>query len=152
MSVPTVPRSRLLVQTTLLAALALVGPCAAAVGSRLPADAETLAIREALAIGRVGSYGRNPLHIDPIQHALATGTWSVPAPDDVIIAADGASRTWESIDDLGGEFFAQPENRQGYALVTIDSEVDRIMILHASGHGMVYVNGEPRCGDPYSAG
>ena len=40
--------------------------------------------------------------------------------------------------------------RGGYAFATFDSPTERIMLLEAAGHAMVYVNGEPHTGDPYS--
>jgi hypothetical protein len=42
--------------------------------------------------------------------------------------------------------------RGSYLAVEIGSEDERILILEASGHALVYLNGEPRVGDPYSHG
>ena len=36
--------------------------------------------------------------------------------------------------------------------MNVPSDDDRVMILEASGHSLVYANGEPRAGDPYSHG
>src|SRR5262249_16674597 len=36
--------------------------------------------------------------------------------------------------------------------VPVTSDIDQIVLLNAIGHGLVYVNGEPRAGDPYSNG
>src|SRR5207249_6706640 len=40
----------------------------------------------------------------------------------------------------------------GYACFAVTSDTERVMILAASGHAMVYVNGEPRAGDVYQTG
>ena len=40
----------------------------------------------------------------------------------------------------------------GWIYATVDSPAERVMLLEASGHGSVFVNGEPRGGDPYSWG
>jgi poly(3-hydroxybutyrate) depolymerase len=37
----------------------------------------------------------------------------------------------------------------GYQYIAVESPVDRVMLLHAAGHSMAYINGEPRYGDPY---
>ena len=42
--------------------------------------------------------------------------------------------------------------RGTYLLFVVTSERERVMMLEASGHGVAYVNGEPRVGDPYSFG
>jgi dienelactone hydrolase len=36
--------------------------------------------------------------------------------------------------------------------MTAEASASRVMLLEASGHSMVYVNGEPRVGDPYETG
>jgi dienelactone hydrolase len=40
----------------------------------------------------------------------------------------------------------------GWIYATVNSATERVMMLEASGHGTVFVNGEPRGGDPYSWG
>src|SRR5262249_12914406 len=48
--------------------------------------------------------------------------------------------------------FAHTALRGGYAYFAVPADEEQVVILEASGHGMVYVNGEPRVGDPYSTG
>ncbi len=40
----------------------------------------------------------------------------------------------------------------GYAYVSVEMPHERVMLLEAAGHSMVYVNGQPRAGDPYNTG
>jgi dienelactone hydrolase len=69
-----------------------------------------------------------------------------------VTLADGSTRAWSAARTGEDGTLAVEEMRGGYALFTIDSPTERIMLLNARGHGMVYVNGEPRCGDPYDLG
>ena len=39
---------------------------------------------DALLIGRVGRHGRVPLHIDPIEQQVVTGTWRPPLAGDTV--------------------------------------------------------------------
>ena len=40
----------------------------------------------------------------------------------------------------------------GYACWVLDSDAERVVLLDARGHGVVYVNAAPRTGDPYGNG
>jgi hypothetical protein len=53
-------------------------------------------------------------------------------------------------DDKG--VFKHQSLQGGYAYLTVDSDAAKSAILEASGHAMVYVNGEPRAGDMYQHG
>lgn len=90
--------------------------------------------------------GRNvaglPVVVDPVQAALAGGTWEPPL----------AGEVWERVEADGEGVFRDRRLAGGYAFARVESDRERVMLLRAAGHGMVYVNGEPRAGDVYSHG
>jgi dienelactone hydrolase len=130
-------------------AVALVHP---APGATVSATADDGVFAEALVIAPVGRSGRSAVHTDAIEAAIAAGKWSSPKPDDTITLPDGATRRWESVRANADGVFQHRSLAGGYAYVAATAPSDRVMLLDAAGHGMVYVNGEPRVGDPYSSG
>ncbi len=81
---------------------------------------------------------RTPVRIDPIEASLYEGTLDPSKWDDVTTTADKP---------FGGRQFGS-----GYAYFEVNSTSDKPMFLEAKGDSMVYVNNEPRAGDPYSWG
>ena len=139
-------------------AIALSAAVAAEPQSDAAAPPDTVALTEYLVLPAVGQYGRLPLHRDAVEAQLVAGTWKLPADGDAVEAPDhpagGARRreTWRTVNvDDDGTLDVQ-KLHGGYALATFDSPTERVMLLEAAGHAMVYVNGEPRAGDPYSLG
>jgi pimeloyl-ACP methyl ester carboxylesterase len=113
---------------------------------------DELVVSEYLVLPRVGRYGRVPIHVDPVQAQLVRGTWTPPQVGDEITTHDGKAITWS--DATAGEdgFVANDALRGGYAYASIESPQRQVVLLEASGHAMVFVNGEPRAGDPYLTG
>lgn len=109
-------------------------------------------MREALVIGRVGRYGRRPIHLDAVEGRLVAGAWTAPQAGDAVTLPDGSTQTW--VEAAAGEngWIEHGALRGGYACWSIDSPQRRVMILDAAGHRMVYVNGTPRGGDVYGNG
>ncbi len=138
--------------TWLLRAAVLVLITTPAVAIELAPDASDLELRETLAIHRVGEYGRAPVHTDAIEALIVAGTWKPPAAGDSITLPDGSTRTWEAVTAGEDGWITSPLLRGGYAYAAVESPVARVMLLEASGHSLVYVNGEPRAGDPYQTG
>ena len=107
--------------------------------------------QDALAIPAVGRYGRSAVHLDALEGQIVAGQYSTPQAGDKLKSPNG-ERTWQAVKfDKDGRLKSK-ELAGGYVLVPFPSETERAMILEASGHLMVYVNGEPRTGDPYSTG
>lgn len=105
-----------------------------------------------LVLPAVGQYGRMPLDRDPIEAQIVRATWKAPADGLAVEAADGSTRAWRAADvDEHGAIDAK-SLRGGYAWATFDSPAERVMLLEAQGHAMVYVNGDPHAGDPYDLG
>jgi dienelactone hydrolase len=145
----TAGRQRKLLLPIAVAALAAIALRATAAPT---ADADEIVLREALVIEPVGRFRRSAVHTDAIEARIVSGTWSTPRAGDVVDLPDGTERTW--IETTAGDdgWLTGDALRGGYVLYTVESEADRVMILHARGHSLVYVNGEPRGGDPYGYG
>ena len=108
--------------------------------------------REFLILPRVGQYGRTPMHVDPIQAALARGAWRTPTAGSTVAGAEGYAVEWrEASADADGRL-RHSALRGGYAYTQVDWPRDEVLLLEAVGDAMVYVNGEPRAGDPYETG
>ena len=114
--------------------------------SNLPSE---IRFREFLTISAVGQVGRLPLHADPIDAAMANGSWHPPEAGDALTSFDDRVRQWrvEEVDDEG--WLSARRLRGGYALFSVQSAAERTMILDGTGFATVFVNGEPRGGDPY---
>jgi dienelactone hydrolase len=109
-------------------------------------------LRQGLAIKSVGRYGRSPVHEDAIEAQVISRSWIPPTAGDKIVLPDGSEQTWEPLSANKDGQFEGPALQGGYAYFMHESPGERVMILEAAGHNMVYVNGEPRTGDPYEYG
>jgi poly(3-hydroxybutyrate) depolymerase len=134
----------------LLTAVAALAPIQAAAGP--PAGTAEIVLREALVIEPVGRFRRSAVHTDAIEARLVADAWTRPRAGDVVELPDGTKRVWTEAMAGDDGWLKGDALRGGYVHYTVDSESDRIMILHARGHSLVYVNGEPRGGDPYNLG
>jgi pimeloyl-ACP methyl ester carboxylesterase len=114
-----------------------------------PEPAKEIVLREGLVIPPVGRYGRSPVHTDALESQIVAGKWAAPKAGDVVKLEDGSSRRWESAQAAKDGAFTHQALAGGYAFFTVPSKEQRIMLLEASGHATVYVNGEPRTGDLY---
>ncbi|MFM8783948.1 MAG: hypothetical protein ACKOFI_02030 [Phycisphaerales bacterium] len=144
-----------------LCALLLAAPLA-----QSAAPAGEIVIREALAltVDAPRSASRTLLRIDPVEYALITGTLGTPKDGALPSLGDGVrsakdQRPWTAVTAGGdGVFSGERGTPAGDALsggwfhATVDAPEAGVMMLVASGHGSVFVNGNPRGGDPYSWG
>jgi poly(3-hydroxybutyrate) depolymerase len=105
-------------------------------------QAQEIVIREGLGI-RVPGARRSAVHVDPVEHLLITGKWKAPT--------DGKEGWTKASANAQAEFRGGPI-AGGYLYTTVDVPNAKVMLLEASGHTLVYVNGVPRAGDPYSYG
>lgn len=121
--------------------LALVPAVALAAPPELPA--------EAVVLPGAAAGGRNPVPLDPVGAALASGEWKAPKPGDKFAIPGGLERTWAAAAVKNG---AVPVPPGGVAYLAVKSDAARVVVLQASGHGMVYANGEPHAGDVYGTG
>jgi dienelactone hydrolase len=114
--------------------------------------AEEIVLREGLVVRSVGRSGRSPVHTDAIEAQIVAGRWQAPKAGDVIALPDGSVRSWEVLKAGEDGSFRHPALAGGYAYLPAVSDRDRVMLLEAAGHAMLYANGEPRVGDPYQTG
>jgi dienelactone hydrolase len=151
------------------AAICLVFAWPALADLTLADDAKSLALSEALAIDGVSSWARRPINVDGVVAAMVDGVLGDPARNpkagDTLavppaLEKEGGPTTaaWKQV---GGEVKGEGMQASGvfgemprgtYLLFAVHSGRERVMMLEASGHGVAYVNGEPRVGDPYSFG
>jgi dienelactone hydrolase len=109
-------------------------------------------LREGLGIRTGGTRGRTAFHTDPIEALVVSGKWTRPQAGDALSSTAGTNRVWETVTAREDGSFTNSLLRGGYVYLPYVSDSDRTLILEAQGHTMVYVNGEPRTGDPYSNG
>lgn len=111
-----------------------------------------LSVREFLVIDAVGRAGRSPIHTDAIEARIVTGETIVPHEGDSIVLPDGSSKTWQRAKVGGDGTLVHDALRDGYAYASVECDSAGVWLLEAAGHGLVYVNGVLRTGDPYSLG
>ena len=111
-----------------------------------PAEPQGVELTDFLVLPALGSSGRTPLHQDPIEGRIARGDWKTPTEGDEVKAIDGSIVRWRRLAAGAADV---PRLAGGYALATVDLPEPRIFMLRAAGHVAVYVNGEPRVGNPY---
>ena len=127
------------------------GLCPAASG-QTETTGDEYTMHRCLVVGRVGRYGRRPVHVDAVEAQIVAGRWTAPQAGDEIELPDGEKRPWTEATAGEDGWLSHDALRGGYACWSVDSPGRRIMILDAAGHRMVYVNGVPRGGDVYGNG
>lgn len=108
--------------------------------------------REGWAVKGVAQGGRRPFSPDAVAALMARGTFTIPQDGASITTADGKTQKWERVSADKDGAFDGSAFAGGYLYVTTEIAMARTAMLEASGQGMVYVNGEPRAGDPYGYG
>lgn len=103
-------------------------------------------------LDRVGVYGRNALHTDAVEAQFIRGGWLSPKAGDSITLPDGSVHAWTAASAGEDGWLNHQALGGGYALFTVHSDADRVMLLSCRGNNLVFVNGEPRTGDPYNLG
>lgn len=105
-----------------------------------------------LCVKRVGKLGDGQFALDPIEAARIAGTFVPPKSGDAVSLASGKQAKWEEIASAKDGAFTQAAFSGGYAFWSVTRAEKGVAILEASGHSMVFVNGEPRTGDVYGDG
>jgi predicted esterase len=143
-------------RTALLLLAALCLPSISLAQLVVTPDTDTLPLTHGLAIGGVSNSARRTINIDAVAAAIIDGKLtgaSAPRPGDQLdlpATLRAGKAKWFEIKT--GEDGSLSIPRNGYICCTVTAEQGRAMILEARGHGVVYVNGQPRVGDAYAAG
>ena len=108
--------------------------------------------KNCLMLPAAGRSGRSAIHTDAIEARIVAGTFAAPRVGDKVAIPGKSDVAWVSVEANDKGVF--PVNRfvGGYAFFSVKLPEDETLILEASGHGLVYVNGEIRAGDPYGYG
>jgi pimeloyl-ACP methyl ester carboxylesterase len=113
----------------------------------------SIEIREGVVIGEVAAPGRVPVVQDAVVAKLVHGDLVQPTAGDSLTTPRGGTAIWKGARAGSDGRFEAPElGGSGYLYASVESPTERTMILEASGHNLVYVNGVPRAGDPYGYG
>src|SRR5688500_9425261 len=102
-----------------------------------------------LGISGVTQGGRVPAPVDLVQKRMVEGTWVAPKAGDAMAGIRDEVK-WTEIQANKDGVFEGGATRGGYIYATYESPDERPMLLQAAGDTMVYINGAPRAGDPYS--
>jgi dienelactone hydrolase len=117
------------------------------------AVAEEIVLREALRVESVGRSSRSLVHTDAVEADLVAGTWRAPRSGAELELPDGTMRRFTKVTaNDTGVFEGGVASKGAYLSFRVPSDTDRVWLLHAVGHDVVYVNGEVRPGDPYGLG
>lgn len=95
----------------------------------------------------VAPNARTPVRVDPVELALLGRTQPFAEQEQT------GSQRWKVVRAQPDGSFAGPAfDSAGYVQFVVECPEDRTYFLEATGHGMAYVNGEPRTGDIYGYG
>jgi pimeloyl-ACP methyl ester carboxylesterase len=110
---------------------------------------DTIRCKTALVLRIPAGYAETVISPNPIEAALALGSWSRPRAGETVTFADGTKSRWEKTEVDSTGWFSSDAFKKCYAYCEVELEEPRILLLEAFGDEMVYVNGTPRSGNPY---
>ena len=129
----------------LLVLVAMLGVASADLYAQSPEKgADSIVPKEALVLPAVGQTGRSPVHKDDLEAAIIAGRFQPPKAGDALAQASGKKVVWQKITPEKDGLFRHSALRGGYAYFNVPSDTERVMMLEAAGHALVYVNGELR--------
>ncbi|MBI1389880.1 MAG: prolyl oligopeptidase family serine peptidase [bacterium] len=122
------------------------------IAAPMRAAGEEIAFQQGLAISGVVTRGRAAIREDLVLDRLASGSWKIPAVSDALSSDELGEHEWSTIEPNDDGVYTGRAMRGGYVFFRVESDEEQVMLLESAGHSMVYVNGEPRYGDPYQWG
>jgi len=109
---------------------------------------ESVTIRECLVIEGSDWY-RSAAEIDPIEFDMVLNDWAHPVVGEPVVFDESETRQWRHITADDDGWLRDEALEGGYAYVSIESAKERVVILEAMAHRLVYVNNELRMGNLY---
>ncbi|HEV7926852.1 MAG TPA: prolyl oligopeptidase family serine peptidase [Verrucomicrobiae bacterium] len=116
------------------------------------AEGPVITLREGLILKAKGRIARTPFHVDAVEEMIVKGEWTPPVAGQAFPSSDNTNRVWKPVTASTDGVFTNRELEGGYVYTSVESERSEVKLLRAAGQEVVYVNGEPRPGDPYSNG
>ncbi len=110
---------------------------------------DTLIVREGLALPVPKGYAEVIVAPNPVEAALALGTWKAPKAGERVVWPGRGEAIWRPIAADSQGWFSDSVLAGCYVYVPVEMERRGVMILQAKGNELVYVNGAPRAGNPY---
>ena len=119
-----------------------------------PASHDTVVFRSGLTVSSSsgGRQRRDAAGTDEIDYLRSTGQLVFPKEGDAIKLPSGDERKWREINANTNGTFNREGFGAGYFAFAAVADQPGVMILEASGHSMVFVNGEAQPGDVYGYG
>jgi len=127
-------------------------PWTTSAGEASASSVKEIPLKEALFLRVGGRAGRSAVHTDPVEALIVAGKWKAPVEGESFTTPDGTNQTWQKFTKNNEGSGGREGGRSGYLYWAVVSPNEQVMILHASGHSFVYVNGEIRAGDTYGNG
>ncbi|MBN1388425.1 MAG: prolyl oligopeptidase family serine peptidase [Bacteroidales bacterium] len=120
------------------------------IGNIYSQEAAITELTEGLVIDNGVIYGRNNFVNDPQAVDIINDLFKSPYPGMISgKTPEGENAVWAEITADENGYFNSEKLRFGALYIEYESPEDKIMLLNASGHTMVFINGEPREGDHY---
>ena len=95
-------------------------------------------------------FSDSPLAPNPIEAMLVSNSWKAPAAGERVVFPSGEA-AWESVTaDANGWFSDSLIRGREYFYTELNEPADTVLLLDGMGHDLVYVNGVPLPGNPYS--
>jgi hypothetical protein len=117
--------------------------------ARALSQGDTIACRQGLALPVPKGYAEVVVAPNPVEAALALGSWKAPKAGDVVAWPGRGEATWRPIAAGTQGWFSDSLLAGCYVYVAVEMKQRAVMILQAKGDEIAYVNGAPRAGNPY---
>jgi pimeloyl-ACP methyl ester carboxylesterase len=109
---------------------------------------EDIVVKEGLHLRLPRQLQRSVLAVDPVEMAIAAGTWRAPKAGEAVVFSAAEKGQWNEVGADANGWFSTPGD--GYLYAVIRSPQDNLIILNGLGDSYAYVNGELRMGAKYA--
>jgi len=112
---------------------------------------DTIFLNEGLSLQLIRSMNETIFTSNPVESALAAGTWKSPKAGEKVRFNDTTERIWKTVKANDKGWIVDSVFGGSFIYIQFEAKKSGIMILQLMGNDMVYVNGSPRAGNPYGA-